>query len=120
MSQSVRYRAYSLAIFDEAPKTLGIRSEWDGHGRGLPDQAKPPTAMSARRRILYVRLRTYRLYFVALHSGVNHPLRVGFPEGSFSNGGPSTSQLTLAMTVPRRAKIKEGAYAYLNQASTSS
>jgi hypothetical protein len=46
-------------------------------------------AVSACPRILYVRLRTYlrtyRLYFVALHSGVNQSSRVGFPEGAFSN-----------------------------------
>jgi hypothetical protein len=41
--------------------------------------------MSACLRILYVRLLTYRLYFVALNSGVNYSLRVGFPEGPFSN-----------------------------------
>jgi hypothetical protein len=41
-------------------------------------------AMSACLRILYVSLLTYRLYFVALHSGVNYSIRVGFPEGSFS------------------------------------
>jgi hypothetical protein len=40
-------------------------------------------------RILYVRNLTYRLYFVASYSGVNHSLRVGFPEGSFSNVGAS-------------------------------
>ena len=42
-------------------------------------------ATSACLRILYVRKLTYRLYFVALHSGVSHSSRVGFPEGSFSN-----------------------------------
>jgi hypothetical protein len=36
-------------------------------------------------RSLYVSLRTYRLYFVALHSGVNQSSCVGFPEGAFSN-----------------------------------
>jgi len=44
-----------------------------------------PTVISACLRILYVRKLTYRLYFVALHSEVNYSLRVGFPEGSFSN-----------------------------------
>jgi hypothetical protein len=39
--------------------------------------------MCACLRILYVRKLTYGLYFVALHSGVNYSLRVGFPEGSF-------------------------------------
>jgi hypothetical protein len=41
--------------------------------------------MSACLRILYVSKLTYRLYFVALHSGVNHSLRFGFPEGSIYN-----------------------------------
>jgi hypothetical protein len=40
--------------------------------------------MSASLRILYVRKLTHGLYFVTLYSGVNHPLRVGFPEGPFS------------------------------------
>jgi hypothetical protein len=42
-------------------------------------------AVSACPRILYMRKLTYRLYFVAAHSGVNQSSRVGFPEGSFSN-----------------------------------
>jgi hypothetical protein len=42
-------------------------------------------AVSACPRSLYVRKLTYKLYFVALHSGVNQSSRVGFPEGSFSN-----------------------------------
>jgi hypothetical protein len=42
-------------------------------------------AVSACLRILYVRKPTQGLYFVTLHSGVNHSLGVGFPEGSFSN-----------------------------------
>ncbi len=46
-------------------------------------------AVSACLRILYVRKITYGLYFVALHSVVNHSLCVGFPEGSFSNFGSS-------------------------------
>jgi hypothetical protein len=44
-----------------------------------------PRAVSACPRILYVSLRTYRLYFVASHSGANHSLRVSFPEGAFFN-----------------------------------
>ena len=48
-----------------------------------------PMGVSACLRILYVCKITYRLYFVALHAVVNHSLRVGFPEGSFSNVGSS-------------------------------
>jgi hypothetical protein len=40
-------------------------------------------AVSACPRILYARKLTYRLYFVALHSGATHSL--DFPEGVFSN-----------------------------------
>jgi hypothetical protein len=58
-------------------------------GRSRAWLARAPRAVSACIRILYASKLTYRLYFVASHSGVNHSLRVGFPEGSFSNFGAS-------------------------------
>jgi hypothetical protein len=82
MSPSVRQRAYSLTIFDEAREAFEGRSEW-GWSREWP--ARALMAVSACPRILYVRKLAYRLYFVALHSGANHSLRVGFPEGAFFN-----------------------------------
>jgi hypothetical protein len=82
MSPSVRQRAYSLTIFDEAREAFGGRSEWGWSREWL---ARALMAVSACLRILYVSLRTYRLYFVASHSGANHSLRVSFPEGAFFN-----------------------------------
>jgi hypothetical protein len=58
-------------------------------GRSRAWLARAQRAVSACIRILYARKLTYSLYFVASHSGVNHSLRVGFPEGSFSNVGAS-------------------------------
>lgn len=69
-------------MFDGAPETFGGSSEWGWSREWL---ARAPMAVSACPRILYVRKLTQVLYFVALHSGVNQPSRVGFPEGAFSN-----------------------------------
>jgi hypothetical protein len=80
MAPSVRQRAYSLTIFDGARETFEGGSEWGWSWERL---ARAPIAVSACPRILYARKLTYRLYFVALHSGVNHS--PGFPEGAFSN-----------------------------------
>jgi hypothetical protein len=86
MSPSVRERAYGLTIFDGAREAFEGRSEWGWSREWL---ARAPMAVGACIRILYARKLTYRLYFVALHSGVNHSSRLGFPEGPFSNAEAS-------------------------------